>query len=212
MPRTSAVIADDHPLVLRGLVNLLANEPDFDVVAAASDGKSAFQEILSRKPDLAVLDILMPNLSGLDVLRELNRMKLSVKVIFLTAFISEEQNMQATAMGARGILLKESAPEALVECMRAVGKGSFWLPSKRTAETSEQKDDSSRSFFDSFCKLTGREKEISYMVAEGYSNKQIASLLNVSEGTVKIHVHNIFSKLNIFNRTTLAAKIISLKT
>lgn len=205
--RTSAILADDHPLVLRGLVDLLSTEADFEVIGTAADGKTALDKILDRKPDVAVLDLVMPRLSGLDILRELAHANSPVKVIFLSALITEEQSIQAIAIGAHGILLKESAPETLIECMRAVCGGERWLPStlfeNRAASSAGHRLGGSSGV------LTGREWEIVNLVAEGLSNKDIAKRLNVSEGTVKIHLHNVFAKLEITNRTALATKVIS---
>jgi DNA-binding NarL/FixJ family response regulator len=204
---TSAILADDHPLVLRGLVDLLSSEDDFEVVGIAADGKAALEEILKKKPDIAVLDIVMPHISGLDILRELAQTNSKVKVIFLSAMITEEQSIQAIAIGAWGILLKESAPEALIECMRSVRNGKRWLPSNLFDVRSLQSTGSGINTSSGV--LTGREWEVVNLVAEGLSNKHIARLLNVSEGTVKIHLHNVFSKLEITNRTALATKVIS---
>jgi DNA-binding NarL/FixJ family response regulator len=204
---TSAILADDHPLVLRGLVDLLSSEDDFEVVGIAADGKAALEEILKKKPDIAVLDIVMPHISGLDILRELAQANSKVKVIFLSAMITEEQSIQAIAIGAWGILLKESAPEALIECMRSVRNGKRWLPSNLFDVRPLQSTGSGTNTSSGV--LTGREWEVVNLVAEGLSNKHIARLLNVSEGTVKIHLHNVFSKLEITNRTALATKVIS---
>lgn len=207
--RTSAILADDHPLVLRGLVDLLSTEEEFEVIGTAVDGRTALEKIIEKTPDIAVLDLVMPRLSGLEVLRELVQMNSASKVIFLSALITEEQSIQAVGIGAWGILLKESAPETLIECMRSVRNGQRWLPSNlfdvRLAQMGEESLDSSKDA------LTGREWEIVNLVAEGLSNKSIAKILNLTEGTVKIHLHNVFSKLEITNRTTLAAKVLSIR-
>lgn len=204
---TSAVLADDHPLVLRGLVDLLSTQDDFEIVGIAADGRAAREEILTKNPDIAVLDMVMPHLSGLDILRDLTQMNSTVRVIFLSALITEEQSIQAIGIGAWGIMLKESAPETLIECMRSVRSGRKWLPSNLFDIPAPQIPE--RVVEGSSSLLTSREWEIVNLVAEGLSNKHIARLLNVSEGTVKIHLHNVFSKLEITNRTALATKVIS---
>lgn len=205
----TAILADDHPLVLRGLVDLLMGEPDFVVLASTTNGRDALREIRAKAPDLAVLDLVMPELTGLQVLQELMRERSKTRVIFLSALITPEQSFEAIAIGAWGILLKESAPETLIECMRTVGGGERWLPENLFSQARpesglpDETDDTS--------KLTSREREIANLVAAGHSNKVIAAMLAVSEGTVKIHLHNIFTKLDVLNRTTLAAKFLSQK-
>jgi DNA-binding NarL/FixJ family response regulator len=203
------ILADDHPLVLRGLVDLFSSERDFQVIGTAADGKAALEMILEKQPEIAVLDLVMPLLSGLDILRELVQVGTTVKVVFLSALITEEQSIQAVGVGAWGILLKESAPETLIECMSSVRVGKRWLPDNLFGIRSSM---SQRNPFDGLPDtLTGREWEIVNLVAQGLSNKSIARLLNLTEGTIKIHLHNVYSKLEITNRTTLAAKVISLR-
>lgn len=206
---TSTILADDHPLVLRGLVDLLSNEREFAVIGTAADGKAALEMIVERKPQLTVLDFVMPRLNGLEVLSKLIDARSVTRVIFLSALITKEQSIQALAAGAWGILLKESAPEALIQCMRSVRNGERWLPSNlfdiRPLQASQN------AFGSSSGSLTGREREIGDLVAEGLSNKSIAQLLNLTEGTVKIHLHNVYSKLDITNRTALAAKVLSMR-
>lgn len=205
--RTSAILADDHPLVLRGLVDLLSTEDDFEVIAIASDGKAALSQILEKRPDIAVLDLVMPKLNGLDILRELVQLNSHVRVIFLSAFITDEESLQAIAIGAWGILLKESAPETLIECMRTVRGGDKWITTHLFDARPVQKAEP--GLVNSNDPLTGREREVVNLVAEGLSNKHIARLLNVSEGTVKVHLHNVFAKLEIANRTALTAMVVS---
>jgi DNA-binding NarL/FixJ family response regulator len=207
--RTSTILADDHPLVLRGLVDLLSTEREFAVIGTASDGKTALEMVVERKPKLTVLDLVMPRMNGLEVLRELIDVRSMTRVIFLSALITEEQSIQAIATGAWGILLKESAPETLIQCMRSVRNGERWIPSNlfaiRPLQVAENALGSSSG------SLTGREWEVVNLVAGGLSNKSIAQILNLTEGTVKIHLHNVYSKLDISNRTTLAAKVVSMR-
>lgn len=205
--RTTAFLADDHPLVLRGLVDLLSAERDFTVIGTALEGNSALQKILEAQPEIAILDLVMPRLDGIGILRELARLNSPVKVIFLSALISEEQSIQAIASGAFGILLKESAPETLIECMRLVRDGRRWFPGslfdhKRLGTRQSAREKSGDE-------LTSREREIAVLVAGGLSNKRIATLLNVTEGTVKIHLHNAFAKLEVSNRTALATMVVA---
>lgn len=201
----SVLIADDHPLVLRALKDLISSEADFEVTAAVTDGASALSSIRYHPPNLAVLDLTMPGHSGLSLLKIIAGEALPVRVIFLTASISDEQILDAITAGVFGILHKESAPEVLIECMRHVAAGQKWLPPELVEPAiTRQNDHRNRQRLQSEL-LTVREAEIVRLVSEGLSNKHIARNLGVSEGTVKIHLHNIYQKLRVDNRTRLAA-------
>jgi len=199
------VLADDHPIVLTGLRALLKPEPGVEIVAAAPDGATALAMIRAHEPDIAVLDIDMPQLTGLDVLEALEADGLSTRVVFLTGSASDEQIATAVEQGAWGILLKENALSVLTECLEAVSSGQRWLPEaliapavRRATERRERDGQLERV-------LTAREHEIAGLVAEGLSNKHICRRLAISEGTVKVHLHNMYEKLQISNRTVLAA-------
>ena len=198
----SVVLADDHPLLLRGLQEILGTADDFKVVGAASDGADAMSLIRDLRPDMAVLDVAMPGMGGLDLLRALQGQRHRLKAIFLTATISGPQIADAMAMGVWGILLKEYAPEALLDCMRQVAKGEKWLPSDLVAKAGAMPQ---MAVFEKFGCLTARERQIAALICGGLSNRTIAQKLGASEGTIGIHLHNIFRKLEISNRTTLAA-------
>lgn len=200
---SSVVIADDHPLVLRGLQDLIADVPDFSVVGVSSDGKSALSEIERCRPTLAVLDLAMPAMSGLDVLRTVARSGNPVRVVFLAASVTASQVLAGIAAGVHGILLKESAPEALIDCMRTVVAGRKWLPPGMVEWAIADQAAVPESPPDLDQLLTAREREIVGHVYSGLSNKAIARELSVTEGTVKIHLHNIFRKLEISNRASL---------
>ncbi|WP_026621207.1 DNA-binding NarL/FixJ family response regulator (plasmid) [Ensifer sp. WSM1721] len=198
----SVVLADDHPLLLRGLQQSLLAVSDFNVVGAAANGRDALSLIRDLTPDLAVLDVAMPQMSGLDILRALNGERLCPKVIFLTATINGVQIADAITRGAWGILLKEYAPEALLDCLRQVASGEKWLPAELVAKAAEAPHALARNKIEL---LTAREREITALICGGLSNRTIAQKLGASEGTVGIHLHNIYRKLEITNRTTLAA-------
>ncbi|HKY82684.1 MAG TPA: response regulator transcription factor [Sphingobium sp.] len=202
MKRHSVFLVDDHPVVLRGLADLVGMEPDFEVIGSTTDGASAFSAIDRLKPDIALLDINMPDVSGLAVLRRLRNADLPVRPVFLTAMLTPAQVSEALANGVWGILLKEAAPDTLMECLRSVAKGRRWLTDEiaRTADPLWGED-----VAPGLSTLTPREMEIADHACRGLSNKLIARELGASEGTVKIHLHNIFQKLRITNRTALAA-------
>lgn len=198
----SVFLMDDHPVVLRGLAELVGMEADFRIAGATTDGAGAFAMIDRVKPDIAVLDINLPDVSGLALLRRLRGTGLAVRPIFLTATITPAQVSEAVANGIWGILLKESAPDALIDCLRKVAKGQRWLSDEiaRMADPGWDED-----MAPGLSALTPREMEIAGHACRGLSNKLIARELGASEGTVKIHLHNIFQKLRITNRTALAA-------
>ena len=164
----------------------------------------AIQEL---EPDIALLDINMPKLSGLDVLEALEECGLATKTVLLTAMATDSQVTKAVLHGAWGIMLKDSAADALLECLEAVSSGKRWLPHelidpalRRDADRRESRGQLSET-------LTPREQEIAMFVAEGLSNKQIGKKIGISDGTVKIHLHNIYKKLDVTNRTGLATLV-----
>jgi two-component system nitrate/nitrite response regulator NarL len=204
------LLADDHPLVLNGLRALLRSEPGVEVVAAAPDGAIALELIRAHEPPMAVLDINMPRLSGLDVLEALEQDGLATRVVFLTGTASDEQIATAVERGAWGFLLKEHALDTLVQCLRTVAAGRRWLPEEVVAPAIRRATERREKDVQLARVLTAREYEIAGLVAQGLSNKHIARRLTISEGTVKIHLHNMYEKLGgvdriwSVNRTSLA--------
>ena len=205
----SIVVADDHPVVLHGLADLLRANSDMNVVALCSDGATALEAIRERSPNVAVLDILMPGLTGLDVLARIVADGLATKVVFLTATASDAQLVRAVSDGAQGIVLKEEALSELVQCIRAVAEGRVWLPLAviNAALEREQKRKSTSQILTQL--LTIRERQVVLLIADGLSNKEVGRRLQLSEGTVKIHLHNIYQKLQVNNRTALAGLAIA---
>jgi len=202
--RTSVLVADDHPLVLRALNELIAGQPDFEVVATVADGTSALARAREILPNLAVLDLSMPGIGGLELLNIIMMESLPIRVIFLTASIPDDEIVYAIEAGVYGILLKESAPEALLSCMRQVALGKKWLPPDLVDPALERQTSRPRRPGSESDLLTIREADVVRLVCEGLSNKSIGRKLNLSEGTVKIHLHNVYRKLEVNNRTTLA--------
>lgn len=200
---TSLVLCDDHPLILRGLADLIAADTDIDIVATCRDGQQAVDAILEHMPDVAVLDISMPQRDGIEVLQQVAREQWPVRVVFLTGCITDEQVIQAIAAGAYGIVLKESAAASLVTCLRHVAEGRKWLPSSIVQPAISRASAAARRT-SPFALLTRREKEVARLIADGLSNRDVAARLAMSEGTVKIHLHTIYSKLGVDNRTAVA--------
>jgi two-component system nitrate/nitrite response regulator NarL len=205
----SVVLADDHPIVLGGLRTLIQTDPNFEIVAVCSDGQAALQAIAELQPDLAVLDVSMPGLNGIEVLAEINARGLKSRVVFLTASAGDHQIVEAAERGAYGLILKDAAADMLLTCMQSVSSGRRWIPSD-LVEAALQREQQRRSKnIKVEGALTPREREIVLLAAEGLSNKEIARKLGLSDGTIKIHLHNIYHKLGVSNRTALTALALS---
>jgi DNA-binding NarL/FixJ family response regulator len=196
------VLVDDHQIVLHGLQQLFDRQEDFHVVAACSDGASAVTAIAEHDPDVVVLDLRMPDRGGLDVLRALTGKHERCRRVLLTAAIRDDEVMEAVKLGVMGLVLKESPPDVLLECVRAVHAGKQWIErdtATRALHSVIARDAAERSPD----ALTPREIEIVRMVAQGLRNKAIAERLSISEGTVKVHLHNIYDKMGVDGRLEL---------
>jgi DNA-binding NarL/FixJ family response regulator len=196
------VLADDHPIVLQGLQHLFARQDDFEVVACCSDADAAFEAVRTGGPDVLVLDLRMPGRDGLDLLRTLDRAHVVCRTIVLTAAITEEQVLETIKLGAWGVVLKESPPETIVDCVRRVHRGEQWIDRdmvRHAFRTVLDREIAARAAQI----LTPREVEIVNMVAQGLRNRAVAERLAISEGTVKVHLHNIYEKLSVDGRLEL---------
>jgi two-component system, NarL family, nitrate/nitrite response regulator NarL len=205
----SAVIADRHPVVLQGLMNLLEAKSGFKVVASCCDGTSCIEAIRRLLPDIAVLDISLPGLTGLEVLEIANAENLSTRLVFFAASIDDRELVMSAAAGAYGLIPKEVTPDVLVTSLRQVAEGQRLLPlpsSDRIGSSAQGNIAISESVL---TVLTERERQIMRLVSEGLSNKEIGRRLNIADGTIKVHLHHIYHKLEISNRTVLAALAIS---
>jgi DNA-binding NarL/FixJ family response regulator len=198
------VLADDHPIVLRGLRAFLQAEPGMEIVGAAPDGATALAMTRAHEPDIAVLDICMPKLSALDVLEALEADGLATRVVLLTGSASDEQIATGVERGAWGLLLKEHALDTLMACLKTVAGGQRWLPEELVAPAVRRAAERRARNVPLERVLTAREYEIARLIAQGLSNKHIARALTIAEGTVKIHLHNMYEKLGGVNRTSLA--------
>jgi two-component system, NarL family, nitrate/nitrite response regulator NarL len=204
-PPISIVLADDHPVVLQGMASILRSQPDINVVALCEDGIAAAKAIRLFVPDIAVLDISMPGLNGLDVLSSITSDGLATKVIFLSATATDGQILTAITRGAKGIMLKDIAPESLANCVRQVAKGRQWFPADVVDAAMEREMGRRVQSKQLVQTLTPRERQVVVSLCEGNSNKMIARQLNLTEGTVKVHLSNIYNKLGVANRTALTA-------
>ncbi|MDF0521226.1 LuxR C-terminal-related transcriptional regulator [Bradyrhizobium yuanmingense] len=199
--RTRLVIADRQPIVLQGLKSVLGAQPDFDVVALCSDGTSCIQAIRNLTPDVALLADTLPDLTASEILAIAKADRLPTRLVFFTDSDTDHDLTLAIAAGACDAIAKYVAPDAVLRSLRLMTKRSFFEQSDLSPTV--EKTDSSK--IDNLLELlTPRERQIVRLVSEGMSNKEIAHQLNVSDGTVKVHLHNIFQKLEITNRTVLA--------
>lgn len=204
----TVVLADDHPVVLSGLKSLIQHDPMFHVLLACPDGASALEAIRQTNADIAVLDMSMPRLTGLEVLQTLEAEMRTTRIVFLTASASDEQIVEAVSLGVHGMMLKDAAADALLDCLRIVAAGGRWLASDLVAPAIER-EEGRRVEIEKVGALTTRERELVLLVAEGRSNKDIARKIGVTEGTVKIHLHNIYQKLGVANRTAMTTLVLS---
>jgi DNA-binding NarL/FixJ family response regulator len=196
-------LADDHPIVLQGLQQLFERHSDFEVVCGCTTGNAALIAVRTHRPDVLVLDLRMPQGSGLDVLRAIAAEKLECRTVLLTAAVSDDEVVEAVRLGARGLILKESPPEALVDCVRRVFRGEQWLERETLTDAFRRALDREAATREAADALTPREIEIVRMVAQGLRNRAIAERLSISEGTVKVHLHNIYEKFAVDGRLEL---------
>src|SRR6266436_4690212 len=204
------LIADDHPIFRDGLKRLLESERDFKVVGEACDGVEAVNMVRQLKPEILLLDLAMPRRPGLEALREMSDgpEPLAVRVILLTAAAEKNQIVEALQLGARGVVLKDSATQLLLKCIHTVMAGEYWVGRESVSNLVQYLRTLMQSSSDEARKkkfgLTPRELEIVSAVVAGYSNKEIAEYFKISEDTVKHHLSNIFDKLGVSTRLELA--------
>ena len=204
-PPLRILVADDHAIFRDGLRKLLGDADDVTIIGESSNGNECVKMLAKFKPDILLLDLRMPEKDGLAVLEEVNFDSLPTKVIVLTAAEDDRDVVRAMRLGARGVVLKQSASDLLLKSIRKVADGEIWLDNRMTAEV-----------IDAFKKsaeagqrrekplLSDREKEIVQLVAQGFRNREIGEKLFISEQTVKNHLHNIFDKLGVSDRLELA--------
>jgi DNA-binding NarL/FixJ family response regulator len=200
----SLVIADDHPVVLEGLAGVLNAEKDFEILAKCRTGLGAFRAITELRPDVALLDISMEEMDGLAVMAQVRSEGSKTKVILLTAHTTDRQLLSGIENGARALLLKDAPVSELPEAIRRVVAGDRLFPAD-LVDAALGRESGRKAAEDRFKILSPRERAVMCLVAEGLSNKEIGQKLTLSEGTVKIHLHNIYQKTGLTNRTSLAA-------
>lgn len=209
----NVMIADDHVLVREGLKQLLELETDIDVIAQAGDGKEAVQQALEYTPDVVLLDINMPRMNGIEVLRRFKDLGVKSKVIMLTIHEDKEYLFETMKIGANGYVLKDSDSDSLIKAIKGVNNGETYIQpsiSSLLVEDMDRKDNESNKELLKIKSLTKREYEVLTLIAEGLSNRSIADKLYISEKTVKNHVSSILKKLEVNDR--IQAAIFAFKT
>jgi two-component system nitrate/nitrite response regulator NarL len=197
---TRVLLIDDHPMIGAAL-EMLLRETDFELLGRARNAAEGNSQLSRQKPDLLLLDVNLPDGSGLDVLRRLSRARSRPKVILLTAGMDEAQLLVAADLEPEGMVLKTSDPGLLIECMEAVVAGQQWIDPEIAQRTRQAQERAA-----SAPPLTRRERELIELVRQGLRNRDIAAELGVTEGTVKVYLHAIFDKFRVENRTELALR------
>ncbi len=197
------VVADDHPFILDGLDQLFRAEEDCQIVARATNGEDALRAVQMYRPDVVVLDVRMPRMDGIELLRRMHAEQLPAKVVLLTASLDDARLLEAFRLGACGLVLKESAPRLLVQSVRQVAAGEQSWNGKAIAGALRLVLQREQAVAAVASSLTPREVEVTRMVAAGLRNKEIAARLDITEGTVKFHLHGIYEKLRIDGRYAL---------
>jgi two-component system nitrate/nitrite response regulator NarP len=201
---TRILIADDHPIIVSGLAAVLADS-DYEVVGSVANGLALADEIERTAPELLLLDVSMPGCGGVEALRALRARGDPRPVVLLTAGLEDRELIEAVQLGVEGIVLKEGAHNLLIPCLDAVRDGGRWIEQSLLQRALDLTIGGSLPA-DPFHPLTGREREIAALAAEGLRNRDIAGRLELNEGTVKVYLHRIYRKLGVATRTELAIR------
>lgn len=213
MEKIRIVVVDDHPLFRQGVIDSFSLEPDFEIVGEAESGEKALEVIRHLEPDVAVVDVNLPELNGQQITRQVVADKLKTKVILLTAYDDTEQVIHSMRVGASAYSAKDVMPEKLIDIIRAVAQGYYFVGDQKLDEKGveswlENRTDAlARPYSDPgepFYPLSTREMEVLECVTQGMSNKEIATFLGISHQTVKNHVTAILRKLSVEDRTQAA--------
>ena len=205
MKQIRILLADDHTVMRRGLRLLIESQPEFSVVAEAADGRQAVQQAEATMPDVAVMDIAMPNLSGIEAAQRIATAQPNTAIVMLSMHSDEGYVLRALKVGAKGYLLKDSAEGDLIEAIKAVHQGkTFFSPEiSKMLVADYVREIRTRGHEDTYDLLTSREREILQLLAERKSNKEIALALNISVYTIETHRRNLHDKLNLHSLAEL---------
>ncbi len=198
------LLADDHQVVRQGLRSLLEKEPDFKIVGEAASGLEASQLVESLKPDVLVLDLMMPDMNGLEVTRQVKKRARATNIVILSMHRNERYVIEVLRAGAGAYVLKESSADDLAHAIRAVVAGQRYLsPALSEMAIEAYVHSTDQPSTDPYDTLTTREREVLHMAAQGYNNAGIGDYLHISQRTVEVHRSNIMRKLNLTNQTDL---------
>jgi DNA-binding NarL/FixJ family response regulator len=206
MAKYRIIIVDDHEVVRLGLKSLLERHPQFDIVGEAATAREALEKVSRQKPDVVLMDIRLPGMSGIEACEEITKNYPETKVVMLTSYAEDEMLFSAIRAGASGYVLKQIGGEDLVKAIESVGRGEAMLDSAVTQRVFQEvrkavKDEEASAF----ANLSQQEKNVLLLVSEGRTNREIAKLLFLGEGTVRNYVSSILSKLGVSNRAEAAA-------
>jgi two-component system nitrate/nitrite response regulator NarP len=197
---TRLLLADDHPMI-RNAIEVLLADTDFEIVGLAGTGQAALDAVERLKPDMLLLDVQMPDGNGLDVLRRLKAARSPVKVVLLTAGIDDAALVEAKSLKVDGMVLKNSDPAYLLDCLDSVSHGRAWVDPELAGRAKQISGRTLRPI-----PLAPRERQLIGFVRKGLRNREIAEQIGVTEGTVKAYLHAMFDKLGVNNRTELAIR------
>lgn len=199
---TRVLLADDHPMI-RTALDVLLRDTEFEIVGVAGTGDEALQQVKQSSPEILLLDLQMPGGDGMSVLRRLRAASADLQIILLTAAIDDASLMEARALDVDGIVLKNSDPAYLLECLDHVRHGRRWLDPELVERVRGATNERGKA---RHALLTHRELQILGFVREGLRNREIAERIGVKEGTVKAYLHGVFEKLGVTSRTELAIR------
>ncbi|MDI3480351.1 MAG: two-component system, NarL family, response regulator DegU [Tepidanaerobacteraceae bacterium] len=204
MEKISVVLADDHVLVRKGLRKILEMEKDIEVVGEASDGPTAIEVIMEKKPQVVLMDINMPKMNGIEVTKILKKERINTNIVILTIYDDREYLLELIKMGIVGYILKDIDPQGLIDAVRSASRGEAYIQPNLTRALIAEYNRMTQPVVGAKKPLTAREKEVMAYIADGLNNSEISSKLNISEKTVKNHVSSILRKLNLQDRTQVA--------
>lgn len=206
MSKIRLLLVDDHEVVRVGLRTLLSRHPDFEVIDEASSGQEAVRKALLHRPEIVVMDVRLNGMSGIEACREITQAAPAVKVIMLTSYSDDDTLFDAIAAGAAGYVLKQIGSNDLIKSIETVGRGDSTLDPATTSRVFARMREQARKKEESaFSELTEQELRVLAYLAEGKTNREIAEVLSLGEGTVRNYVSSVFSKLHVNNRAEAAA-------